>query len=398
MPPAASPPLRNSVPAARPDGWDGHFRIPIASERQLLGLVHGAGSITQADITRLMVLSQPTVSRLVSGLAADGLLVVGPSIAQGRGQPSAAVRLRADYAFGMGIALLGDSVSLHLIDFAGALRWRRTLAMPSMARALVLEALCVLKAEMLADTRIDPSRIFAAGVGISAFFVGEGALMNPPPLLDDWALIDIPAVLANALELPVVVDNDGNVACIGEALLGAGRHYRAFAYFQITNGFGGGIVLDGRTYRGSFGNAGEFAALWQAAGLIHPNLERLRVLLAGEGRSFASVSDMVADFDPGWPGVDAWLDEAAPAFSLAATAASAVIDCEAIVLGGRIPRELALRLAERITIAGTDRRERPRPLPVVIPAEVEGDAVSTGAAIFALQPTFFISHLVESGT
>lgn len=360
------------------------------TERRILGLVHRAGTITQAEITRAMDVGQPTVSRIVAGLASDGLLRLGATVSRGRGQPSAMVTLEPDFAYGLGVSLLADSLAASLVDFAGNPRWAASRAMPDMSQSAVASALRTLKTKMLAKSGIKHDRIVAAGAGISAFFVGDGALMNPPALLNDWALTDIAAALSRMLELPVRVDNDGNVACIGESLRGVGRRFRSFAYFQITNGFGGGVILDGAPYRGAFGNAGEFAAIWQAMGIEHPNLERLRLLMAGHGTPFETVSDMLAGFDLDSPGVEAWLAEAVPAFSVVATAASAVIDCEAIVLGGRIPPELARRLAAQMTVAGTERRGRPRPLPLIVPSEAPDDAVALGAAMLALQPSYFL--------
>jgi len=354
-----------------------------------LGLIQRRTRITQAEATRVMDLTQPQVSRLVTGLTAASLVRVGRSTAVGRGHPSMTLRLEPDYAYALGVSLLGDALSMDLVDFAGELRWRGSLSMPDMSRDRVLEQLALFRRDMLIQSQIDPFRIVAAGVGVSAFFVGADPLMNPPALLDDWAMIDIAAVLAPVLQTPVSVDNDGNVACVGEAFLGVGRRYRSFGYFQITNGFGGGLVLDGEPYRGAFGNAGEYAALWQAIGIPHPNLERLRDLVGRYDRPFHSVSAMIEAFDMNWRGTSVWLDEAGPAFSLAATAVSAVADCQAVVLGGRIPPALARALADRVTVAGTDRRDRPRPLPVVLPSEAPGDAVSLGAGMTALQKAFF---------
>jgi len=374
--------------AAPGDGVAG-FRAS-ETERRLLGLVHRSGSITQAEVTRLMKVGQPAVSRLVGSLAATGLLKVGPARPHGRGQPSASLSLVGEFAYGLGVALLGDSLTLSLIDLAGAVLWSDTRTMPVMGRNEVCFELREMKRSMLKQTGVDAGRIVAAGVGVSAFFIGEGARMNPPPLLDDWALIDIGPILSDALKLPVIVDNDGNAACVGESLLGVGRRYRSFAYFQITNGFGGGLVLDGLPYRGSHRNAGEFAAVWQAMGIVHPNLERLRALFGESGQAYASVSAMLADFDIEARAVAVWLDEAVPAFSLAATAVSAVVDCEAVVLGGRLPRALADRLLARMVIAGTERRDRPRPIPQIVVSETPGDPVSLGAAALALQGHFLI--------
>lgn len=376
---------RPSAPAS------GHaFHLPNESERRLLGLLLRQGPLTQAQVTRIMDLTQPTVSRLVTGLIDKGMITSGQRAPNGRGQPSAELKLTRDYAYTIGVSLLADAVSFDVMDFSGAVVWRASEGLPGMRRRDVVDRLATYRAAMHLQTGIPSARVAAAGVGVSAFFVGEGRLMNPPPLLDEWALIDIAPIMADALNVPTVVDNDGNAACIGEGMCGVGRRFRTFAYFQITNGFGGGVVIDGRPYRGTHGNAGEFAALWQAVGMEHPNLERLRTLLDRHGQTHATVSGMLlAGVDPAHPGALAWLSEAEPAFSLAATAAAAVLDCEAVVLGGRLPRPLAEVLKGRIKIGHTTRRERPLPRPQIVLAEAPGDAVSLGAAALAFQHTFF---------
>lgn len=365
------------------------FAAPNDSERRLMGLILRSGPMSQADVTRAMDLTQPTVSRIVAGLLAKGMIEAGARPPAGRGQPSALLSLKADYAYVLGVSLVGGALALDLVDFSGALIWRGEATFEAMTHAAVSQHLATFKAKALAETGVRPERLFAAGVGVSGFFVGEGGLMNTPALLDDWALTDIAPILADALDLPVLVDNDGNTAAVGEALRGAGLRYANLAYFQITNGFGGGLVIDGRPYRGAHGNAGEFAVLWQALGLNHPNLERLRTLLVEHGARRDSLADMLEALDLDHPGVEAWLQEAQRAYSLAAAAAAAVVDCEAIVLGGEIPSALAERLASRMAIAGTQRRGRPKPLPDILPSEAPGDAVSLGGALMALQTGFF---------
>lgn len=365
------------------------FTTPNESERRLMGLLLRSGAMSQADVTRAMDLTQPTVSRIVAGLLAKGMIEAGARPPSGRGQPSALLSLKADYAYAIGVSLVGGALALDLVDFSGTLLWRAEATFEDMTHAVVGEKLASFKQQALAATGVNGERLFAAGVGVSGFFIDDGPLMNTPALLDDWALVDIAPILGRALGVPVLIDNDGNAAAIGEGLRGAGLRYSNLAYFQITNGFGGGLVIDGRPFRGAHGNAGEFAVLWQALGLEHPNLERLRTLLVAYGARRGSLADMLADLDLDHPGVEAWLEEATHAYSLAAAAASAVIDCQAIILGGEIPGTLAKRLAARMSIAGTQRRGRPKPLPDILPSEVPGDAVSLGAALLALQTGFF---------
>lgn len=57
--------------------------------------------------------------------------------------------------------------------------------------------------------------------------------------------------------LPVAVDNDANAAAVAEWKIGAGRGTQHMVLLTLGTGIGGGLILDGRLYRGSTGAAGE---------------------------------------------------------------------------------------------------------------------------------------------
>ena len=64
-------------------------------------------------------------------------------------------------------------------------------------------------------------------------------------------------MLAGRLELPVYLDNDGNAAALAEHELGAGRGHDNLIYAELSTGIGGGLILNGRLFRGMHGMAGE---------------------------------------------------------------------------------------------------------------------------------------------
>lgn len=64
--------------------------------------------------------------------------------------------------------------------------------------------------------------------------------------------------LKERLGLPVKVDNDANAQALGEFWYGAGRGCRHMVYLTVGAGVGGGIIIDGKLYRGASGSAGEF--------------------------------------------------------------------------------------------------------------------------------------------
>ena len=64
-------------------------------------------------------------------------------------------------------------------------------------------------------------------------------------------------MLSERLGLPVYVDNDGNLATLAEHELGAGRGFDNLIYAELSTGIGGGLILNGKLYRGMHGMAGE---------------------------------------------------------------------------------------------------------------------------------------------
>lgn len=361
-----------------------------ATERRLLALVAGGAALTQSDIVRRTDLSQQTVSRVIGALVGRGLLLQGERISRGRrGQPSALLSINKERLFMLGVSIMADAVATMLVDFEGGERDYVFAEPQSMSRASVLQAVDQAFDHMCTRSGIDPARVLGIGVGITGFALPDGRSFNPPRALDEWAGIDIAALFEGHFGRPAWADNDGNVAAVGESLVGVGRWAKDFAYMYIATGFGGGLVVDGRLMRGRRGNAGEFAGILPPALYPSPTLELLRHIFAQEGRAFATIADMLAATGPDEPAVESWLSRIGDSLSLVCSACAAIVDPEVIVIGGRVPRPLAERLIERIDLRAAPRRGVDRQQPRIVPSEANGDATALGAAILPLKLQFF---------
>jgi glucokinase len=84
----------------------------------------------------------------------------------------------------------------------------------------------------------------------------EGIVLNPPNLAG-WENVPVRAFLEEKLGVPVKIENDANAAALAEWRFGAGRGARHLAYLTMSTGVGGGLILDGRLYRGARFQAGE---------------------------------------------------------------------------------------------------------------------------------------------
>jgi predicted NBD/HSP70 family sugar kinase len=357
----------------------------------MLAFVVRQGLVSQPAIAAATGLSQQSVSRLVSDLVARGALRYGPRLPSGkRGQPSQQVEATPSYAYSFGLSLMTDAIALVLMDFAGQVVDSALVRRPAMTRAAVFEAFNDVKADMLARHHIAPDRLFGLGVGLSGYCLDGQSRFNTVHALDDWALAPLDTLFQDELGLPTWVENDGNAAAIGESLLGVGRNVANFVYIFIATGVGGGVVINNKLWRGANGNAGEVALILPRNLYQHPSLGTLHQSLLRHGVAIDSITDLVEQFDPSWPGVDEWIERTRDSMSLMVSAVAATLDPDAIVLGGRIPKALAQMIIPHIEIYDNTRRAEPRPFPKILLSQTQADACAIGAASMPFKRYFFL--------
>jgi glucokinase len=253
------------------------------------------------------------------------------------------------------------------------------------------------------------------GLGVAGLVDADRSKVYFAPNLR-WSQVPVRALLEASTGLPVVVENDGNVAAWGEARFGAGRGVRDLTLVTVGTGIGGGIVINGSLFRGAHGAAGEIGHInavpdgrpcgcgrngcleQYASGNA---LVREARLLAAERRSEAGVLLELGDGTPeGVQGVH--VTEAAKAGDPVAMAAftivgtwlgrgladlAAVLDPEVFVIGGGVSEAGDLLLASaRQTLADKLIGQQNRPAPVVRSAALGNSAGLVGAADLARQP------------
>ena len=96
------------------------------------------------------------------------------------------------------------------------------------------------------------------GIGTAGNVNIEKGILIEATNFPNWHNIPIGMELEKRLHIPVFVDNDANVAAIGEHAYGAGRGVSEMLMVTLGTGVGGGLILRGKIYRGSNGVAGEF--------------------------------------------------------------------------------------------------------------------------------------------
>lgn len=155
----------------------------------------------------------------------------------------------------IGIDLGGTQIRAALVDGGGAIIARA--AEPTAADAgpaVVIGQIAALAA--MVGQGVDRARIAGAGVSSPGPLDTVRGIALTIPTIKGFVDFPLRDALAQALKMPVVLENDGIAAAIGEWQRGAGKGFANVVYVTVSTGIGGGIIADNRVLRGRQGMAG----------------------------------------------------------------------------------------------------------------------------------------------
>jgi glucokinase len=160
--------------------------------------------------------------------------------------------------FSIGVDLGGTNLRIAAVDEQGALVEKVTLGTKvSRGREQVIADMCD-AIQRLSDKFKNTAPMMGIGIGVPGIIDMQTGLVRESPNLPDWVDYPARAAIEQRLKTVVILENDANVAALGEKWLGAAREFPDMAMLTLGTGVGGGLVLGGNIWRGANGMAGEF--------------------------------------------------------------------------------------------------------------------------------------------
>lgn len=337
-------------------GTNQEFGRPF-NRRIVLETIRLHQPISRADIARRVGLSLQTVSNIVQELEELDILVSRREAPRGRGQPAIGLALNPDAGFAIGLQLSADRLKAILVDLEGQVRAGKEMQLADTAPEVTLP----LMAEMVAALAEAQPAGRVLGVGLvmpGPFDVASMSFVGPTTLVG-WDGIPIVERLSSLTGFPVFLGGDSVAAALGERMHGVGRGLDNFYYIYFGVGLGGGAVVDGHSYAGRWGNAGEFGHIpivpngrpcscGNAGCLeVYVSLHALRCALHEAGID-AESADLAALLAARHPALEAWMTEAVPLLRRAICTVENLFDPQCVVLGGMLPQPLLEHLAQRL--------------------------------------------------
>ncbi len=221
--------------------------------------------LSRAELALMTGLTKATVSSLVKELV-DARFVRETKVDLGhKGRPAIPLVLSEKVGFIVGIEVGVDSITALLTDFGASIVWRHHEAARHtdpdgvLGRVVQVIHLAVAQAEALGGA------VLGLGLGVLGMVdVETGVLLYAPNL--GWSNVPLRSRLEAEFKFPIYVDNEANLAALGECYFGAARHSDFALYVSAGVGVGGGIVLNRRIMAGIAGVAGEVGHM-----VIDPN-------------------------------------------------------------------------------------------------------------------------------
>jgi len=229
---------------------------------RVIDALRDEGLISRAEIARRTGLSRSTVSSLVSELQADGLVVERsePAAAHGDqgGRPPILLSFDASAGVAVGIDFDHHHLRVAVSDLSSRILAEREQGLDTDHLAHEgLDAAAELVSELLAEAGVETSQVIGAGMCLPGPIHRPSGVVGSTAILPGWVGVAAAEEMHRRLDLPILVDNDANLAALAEAAFGAGRDAKDLVYLMISSGIGAGLVLNGRLYRGAEGLAGE---------------------------------------------------------------------------------------------------------------------------------------------
>ncbi|MER3520913.1 MAG: glucokinase [Acidimicrobiia bacterium] len=319
----------------------------------------------------------------------------------------------------IGVDVGGTNIRAGVVDSEGTVGTLERAPMPAdrdeIARVLIDTIGAAIARSKSDSTDSSGEPPVAIGIGAAGLVDVKAGVVRFAPNIGyrNFAIVDL---VQSKFGLPVTVDNDATAACFGEYVLGAKDGVRHMVLVTLGTGIGGGLVLDGKVYRGSTGFAGEIGHIlvdpagpvcgcgqrgcWEAlaSGTALGEMGRdaaregrgARILsLAGGDITAVKGEHVVEAAREGDPTALAIMNVYAERVAVGLAVLTNVLDPDVFVIGGGVSGAADVFLERTIEVFGLRLQGRPYRDPIPVRTAKLGDMAGIiGAGLIALEESF----------
>ncbi len=328
------------------------------SQRAVMEAIIQNGPISRASISKQTGLSKQTISEIVRQLELDDWVRETGRTSGHVGRTAVTYELVPDAAYIAAVDLGGTKIRLAIADLACQVFAEEVVATDRRGGQFVVDQIAGLCAQAANHLNIPRERIRMAVIGAPGAPDAKTGRILLAPNIAGFDTMNVAAAFEKALGIDVILENDVNLAVLGENWLGQGQGIDNLAFIAVGTGIGGGLMVGGQLVRGAMNAAGELGFLPFGADPFDPEslrmgaFERVTASIGIMGHYAAASGETAtvpAIFERAAAGdihASATLDETAKYLARGISAIAAIANPEKVIMGGSIG--LRPELIERI--------------------------------------------------
>jgi glucokinase len=327
----------------------------------IMEMIRGGSPISRTQIAEELQVSLPTVMRIADDLMADGLVVEDDEREWSGGRKRKRLIFNGSQHLILGIDLGGTKIYGAVADLNGTVLYETRIEHHETQAEDSLELLCSVIDQLLECAKSKNLPVRGIGIGVPGVVQPDTGIVSIAPALG-WKDFPLKPRLLERYDYTIAVDNDVNLAALGEMWFGTEEDENNLVLLTIGTGIGAGIIINGVVYGGSHNMAGEvgyFLPDRDHLGKSYPGFGALELLASGTGIANRARQALAGTRPPGelaaltaYDVFDAvrrqedWalsvLDETVGYLAQLIAAITTIFDPDVVLLGGGVSRSADL--------------------------------------------------------
>jgi predicted NBD/HSP70 family sugar kinase len=235
--------------------------IKRINQARILNLLRVQGKMSRAEIARQLTLTRSTVSLLTADLMKSGVIIDCKhfSSVQTTGRPSVGMQLNPKGGYFIGVEIGVERIRVIALNLMVEILSKISTPLKTKDPAAVEDQVVALIRKVQGNTLRGHPRLLGVGITVPGMLNRRNIVEYASML--GWRNVDLRPNIEEKLGIPVCIENDANAAALAEFYFGGTNVDENLFYLLLDVGVGGGMIIDGKIYTGSFGTAGEIGHL-----------------------------------------------------------------------------------------------------------------------------------------
>ena len=316
------------------------------NKNQLLSVLRESGATSRVELSRLLDISAPAITRNTARLIENGIVRECGAEESSIGRKPTLIELCDDFCYVIGVDIVGDTLKVALANFMGTtiLDFEEPACRQDGADAVLKQLIDSLN-KIISDSKVPKEKIWVITIGTPGIFDSETGKSRLTFFLKDWDEIDIRLRVFEALGIETIIENDVNLDVIGESWKSFDKEYESLFYVKLGQGFASKIVLQNKLLRGWNRLAGEIGYMLPSVPEGAVDAENYENQMCNDAVSkryyemngkneIKTISDLCEFIAEGDDIAEKVMNELLNRFAIALLNSVVVVDPQVIILGG----------------------------------------------------------------